>query len=62
MKDTFTITCYGKTTTYPESKRAEQIREYELAMYSCEGSERERYTMILCDLEMGMKDCKDEYD
>lgn len=62
MDDTFTITCYGQTKTYKESERRKMIDEYTLATYCCEGSEGERYALILCDLEVGMKECKDEWD
>ena len=62
MDDTFTITCYWQTKTYKESERGKMIEEYTLATYCCEGSERERYALILCDLISGMKDCKDGWD
>lgn len=58
--DTFDITCYGKTTTYNESERGDMIREFCVAMASCEGSERDRYVNIYLDLVAGLKDCRDE--
>jgi len=56
---TFTITCYGKTKRYPESKRKEMMQEFKLGMIACEGSERERYTNIYLDLASGAKSCTD---
>ena len=41
-RNTFTITCYGKTKRYPESKREEMMKEYRMGMIACEGSERDR--------------------
>lgn len=61
MENTFTITCYGKTTTYKESERKKQIKFYKECAEWCEGSERERYTNIVFDLMDGLKVCKDEY-
>ena len=61
-QDTFTITCYNTTETFPESERQAQIREYQRAMMCCEGSERDRYTNIYLDLVEGKKVCKDEED
>ena len=61
MANTFTITCYGKTKTYPESKRKAMMKEFMVAMASCDGSEQERYTNIYLDLAGGAKVCTDEY-
>lgn len=61
MERTFTITCYGKTTTYKERERKKQIREFREAADWSEGCERERYVNILFDLIDGRKHCKDEY-
>ena len=60
MAETFTITCYGKTKTYPESKRKAMAQEFMTAMAACEGSEQERYTNIYLDLARGAKVCTDE--
>ncbi|MCQ2191424.1 MAG: hypothetical protein MJZ23_00995 [Paludibacteraceae bacterium] len=60
MENTFTITCYGKTKTYPESKRKKMMNEYMLGMLSCDGSEKDRYTNIYLDLLSGKKNCTDE--
>lgn len=57
--NTFTITCYGKTTRYPESKRKAMIHEFMMGMISCDGSEKERYTNIYIDLVNGAKICSD---
>lgn len=57
--NTFTITCYGKTKRYPESKREEMMKEYRMGMIACEGSERDRYTNIYLDLARGAKSCTD---
>lgn len=43
MADTFTITCYRKTKTYPESLRNKMIKEYQTAMVCCDGSEADRW-------------------
>lgn len=59
-QDTFTITCYNSTETFPEEERRAQIREYKRAMLACEGSERDRYINIYLDLVAGKKVCKDE--
>lgn len=56
---TLTITCYGKTTRYPESKRKDMINEFLMGMISCDGSEKERYTNIYIDLVNGAKICSD---
>lgn len=60
MQKTFTITCYGKTTRYPERKRAAMKREYLIAMAFSDGSERGRYTNIYLDLESGRQICTDD--
>lgn len=59
MAGTFTITCYGKTKRYPESKRESMKREYMLGMAMCDGSEKDRYTNIYLDLVSGAKVCSD---
>ena len=59
MVRTFTITCYGKTKEYPESKRKKMIKEFETAMLCCDGSEAERYRNIYGDLVAGEKEGMD---
>lgn len=59
MSNTFTITCYGKTETYPESQRKKMTKEFKTAMLSCDGSEAERYNNIYQDLLAGEKECMD---
>lgn len=59
MADTFTITCYGKTKSYPESKREEMKQKFLSAMIACDGSEKDRYTNIYVDLASGSKVCSD---
>lgn len=59
MTNTFTITCYGKTKCYPESKREIMKHEYLMGMLSSDGSEKDRYTNIYLDLESGAKVCSD---
>lgn len=55
----FTITCYGKTESYPENQRKEMMNYYLEGMASCEGSEQERYARIYTDLAAGMQHCFD---
>lgn len=59
MARTFTITCYGETKEYPESQRKKMIKEFEMAMFCCDGSEAERYRNIYRDLVAGEKKCVD---
>lgn len=59
MTDTFTITCYRKTKTYPEILRNKMIKEYQTAMVCCDGSEADRYRNIYGDLIAGEKECMD---
>ena len=56
----FTITCYRKTKSYPESKRKEMMDYYLEGMMCCDGSERERYSRIYADLASGASHCFDE--
>lgn len=51
MADTFTIICYRKTKTYPESQRNKMV--------CCDGSEADRYRSIYGDLIAGDKECMD---
>lgn len=59
MSNTFTITCYGKTKRYLESKREAMKKEYMMGMAMCDGSEKDRYTNIYMDLVNGEKECSD---
>ena len=56
----FTITCYRKTKSYPESQRKAMMDFYLEGMACCEGSEQERYANIYCDLAAGKEHCCDE--
>jgi len=58
-KKTITIVCYNEVKSYPESKRQELAEHFLEGMCACDGSERERYTNIYCDLMSGKKLCKD---
>ena len=56
MQDFVTIICYGQ----PEiMRRDEAIDKYYEGMMFCEGSERDRYTEIYCQLMEGNKVCTD---
>lgn len=55
-KDIVTIICYGRKERMPRKKA---IAEYKTAMMCCEGSERERYTNIYCQLIAGETICSD---
>ena len=55
--DLVEITCYGKTETMERQAAIDLYRE---GVIACEGSERERYTNILMELELGYKKCSDE--
>lgn len=56
MQDFVTIICYGQ----PEiMRRDEAIDKYYEGMMCCEGSERERYANIYCQLMAGEKECFD---
>lgn len=59
MPETFTITCYNETKIYSECQRKRMIREFEIAMLNCDGSEAERYKNIYFDLIAGEKECMD---
>lgn len=59
MANTFTITCYGETKTYPESQRKKLSKEFKTAMLCCDGSEAERYSNIYQDLIAGEQECMD---
>ena len=47
MRDMVEATCYGTTKLY---ERQQAIREFGIAMQVCEGSEKERYANIYCEL------------
>jgi len=38
MANTFIITCYGKTNTYPESLQKKMTKEFKMDMFCCDGS------------------------
>ena len=57
MKDMVEVTCYGTTKLY---ERQQAIREFLIAMQVCEGSEKERYANIYCELVRGKKVVCDE--
>lgn len=56
----FTITCYGKTKSYPESQRKAMMGFYLEGMACCDGSERDRYSHVYADLAAGMEHCFDQ--
>ena len=56
----FTITCYGKTKSYPESQRKAMMDSYLEGMACCDGSERDRYSHVYADLAAGMEHCFDQ--
>ena len=56
MNDIVTIVCYGRKT---QMAREDAKRFYIECMMCSEGSERDRYTNILCDLLSGLKICTD---
>lgn len=56
----FKNTCYGKTKTYPESKRKEMMNFYLKGMCCCERSEQGRYFHIYTDFASGLTHCTDQ--
>ena len=58
--DSVTVICYGQSKLWDDRKEAKQF--YLEAMNSTEGSERERYTNIYCDIISGKEVCTDESD
>lgn len=54
-----TVICYGEKRIWKSRKQAKSF--YLEAMSCSEGSERERYAKIFCELESGMNVCTDEY-
>lgn len=57
LKQKVKIICYRQMEIMT---REEAINKYEEGMMCCEGSERDRYTNIYCQLISGMKTCSDE--
>lgn len=57
---TFTITCYGRTERYDESRRLAMMDFYLEGMLCCDGSEQERYANIYADLAAGSEHCSDQ--
>ena len=57
MKDMVTITCYGKTETMDRQKAINKFTE---GLLCSEGSERERYAIILSGLMSGLTNVDDE--
>ena len=58
MNEKVWITCYRKKE---EMTRKEAIDKYYEGMMYCDGSERERYTRIYCQLMEGFRQVSDEY-
>ena len=58
--DSVKVICYGKEKIWDD--REEAIKYFFLALNSCYGSERERYTNIYCGLMEGKKICVDLED
>lgn len=56
LSETVEITCYNKTE---RRTRRDALRFYFEGMMACEGSERERYTNIYCQLRQGSMKCVD---
>lgn len=57
-KDMVTIICYQQKERL---ERQEAIKKYYEGMLYCDGSEKERYTTIYCQLLEGKKVCSDEF-
>lgn len=60
MKEKIIVICYGQKEVWTSRKKALQF--YLEAIQNSEGSERERYTNIYCDLMSHKQICKDEKD
>lgn len=56
MADIVKVTCYGRTETMARSKALEKYFE---GMMMCDGSEKERYTNIYCQLQQGLTNVTD---
>ena len=59
-KKPVTVKCYGENTVY--SNREEAIRHFNECQRHSEGSERERYTNILCGLMFTSEDLVCDYE
>lgn len=57
-KETIEITCYGSKEIWHDREKAKEF--YLLGMNECEGSEKERYAAIYCQLCNGQIICSDE--
>lgn len=57
-KEKIKITCYGETEIWED--RAKAMAFYFGGMCECDGSERERYTNIYCQLMEGKTEISDE--
>ena len=55
--DMVKVTCYGTTETM---NRADAINLYREGVMCCEGSEQERYAIILAGLLSGLNEVSDE--
>lgn len=58
MNDEVTVICYGQKTVWKNRKDAMDF--YWQGVAECDGSERERYALVLYDLYAGLKVCTDE--
>lgn len=56
MTDKVKVTCYGQTKEYT---RKQALKEFREAIRCSEGSERDRYVNIVCQLEDGETECND---
>jgi hypothetical protein len=57
MAEQVTVTCYGRKETMT---REQAIDKYFDGMQCCEGSERDRYVAIYCQLMEGLTEVSDE--
>lgn len=60
IKNTFYITCHGKTKSFDESERQKMIDFYMNGILSCDGAEKERYMNIYIGLVKGQTYVTDE--
>ena len=56
--ESVTVICYGQKTVWKNRKDAMDF--FAQGVMECDGSERERYALILADLWSGLKVCTDE--
>lgn len=54
-----TTVCHNTTRTWEYREQA--IRYFTMALYCTEGSEKERYTLIIDQLQAGWTYCSDEF-